>query len=172
MAKYTEQFGEWLKNHSLPVIFNDIENLKDLFILKYIDCEIGYETEWLFEQKLILKANIVIPEYKDRIEALKTAKNKLFNLTSVKTQDNANNTYNNGEQVTKQVILPLNEETAEPNSVTTATPTINSDVRNLTRTEELRPNEIKLQIDEIEKTSQFLMNKLLGEFKNLFMGVY
>lgn len=172
MAKYTEQFGEWLKNHSLPDIFNDIENLKDLFILKYIDCEIGYETEWLFEQKLILKANIVIPEYKDRINALKTAKNKLFNLTSIKTQDNANNTYNNGEQVTKQVILPLNEETAEPNSVTTATPTINSDIRNLTRTEELRPNEIKLQIDEIEKTSQFLMNKLLGEFKNLFMGVY
>lgn len=172
MAKYTEQFGEWLKNHSLPDIFNEIENLKDLFILKYIDCEIGYETEWLFEQKLILKANIVIPEYKDHINALKTAKNKLFNLTSVKTQDNATNTYNNGEQVTKQVILPLNEETAEPNSVTTATPTINSDVRNLTRTEELRPNEIKLQIDEIEKTSQFLMNKLLGEFKNLFMGVY
>lgn len=172
MAKYTEQFGEWLKNHSLPDIFNEIENLKDLFILKYIDCEIGYETEWLFERKLILKANIVIPEYKDRINALKTAKNKLFNLTSIKTQDNANNTYNNGEQVTKQVILPLNEETAEPNSVTTATPTINSDIRNLTRTEELRPNEIKLQIDEIEKTSQFLMNKLLGEFKNLFMGVY
>ena len=61
MAKYTEQFGEWLKNHSLPVIFDEIESLKDLFILKYIDCEIGYETEWLFEQKLILKANIVIP---------------------------------------------------------------------------------------------------------------
>ena len=36
MAKYTEQFGEWLKNHSLPDIFNEIENLKDLFILKYI----------------------------------------------------------------------------------------------------------------------------------------
>ena len=51
MAKYTEQFGEWLKNHSLPDIFNEIESLKDLFILKYIDCEIGYETEWLFEQK-------------------------------------------------------------------------------------------------------------------------
>ena len=81
MAKYTEQFGEWLKNHSLPVIFDEIENLKDLFILKYIDCEIGYETEWLFEQKLILKANIVIPEYKDRIQALKTA--ELYPLQTV-----------------------------------------------------------------------------------------
>ena len=172
MAKYTEQFGEWLKNHSLPVIFNEIDNFKDLFILKYIDCEIGYETEWLFEQKLILKSNIVIPEYKDRIDALKTAENKLFNLTSIKTQDSANNTYNNGEQVTKQVILPLNEESGEPNSVTTATPTINSDERNLTRIEDLRPNDLKLQIDELEKTKQFLMDKLLGEFKNLFMGVY
>ena len=153
--------------------FNDeIENLKDLFILKYIDCEIGYETEWLFEQKLTLKANIVIPEYKDRIQALKTAKNKLFNLSNIKTQDNANNTYNNGEQVTKQVILPLNEESAEPNSVTTATPTINSDERSATRVEDLRPADLKIQIDEIERTRKFLMDKLLGEFKNLFMGVY
>ena len=172
MAKYTEQFGEWLKNHSLPDIFNEIENLKDLFILKYIDCEIGYETEWLFEQKLILKANIVIPEYKDRIQALKTAENKLFNLANIKTQDNANNTYNNGEQVTKQVVLPLNEESAEPNSVTTATPTINSDERSATRVEDLRPADLKIQIDEIERTRKFLMDKLLGEFKNLFMGVY
>ena len=96
----------------------------------------------------------------------------MFNLANIKTQDNANNTYNNGEQVTKQVILPLNEESAEPNSVTTATPTINSEERSVTRVEDLRPADLKMQIDELERTRKFLMDKLLGEFKNLFMGVY
>lgn len=32
MAKYTELMGEYLKNNTLPEIFNETENLKELFI--------------------------------------------------------------------------------------------------------------------------------------------
>ena len=79
MAKYTELFGEYLQNNTLPNIFDEIENFKSLFILKYIDSEIGFETEYLFTQKLLLYANLYIPEYKKRIEALKNVENTLFN---------------------------------------------------------------------------------------------
>lgn len=172
MAKYTEQLGEYLKNNTLPTIFEEIENFKDLFILRYIDSEIGLETEWLFSQKLLLKANIVIPEYKTRLESLKTIENKLFNLAQTSYTDVANNTYNNGEQITKQVNLPLDSETAEPNNVTTALANINSDTRNLTHTEDLKANDLKMQYDTIRESIKILMNSLLNEFQPLFMGVY
>ena len=112
MAKYTELFGEYLKNNTLPDIFDEIENFKSLFILKYIDSEIGFETEYLFTQKLLLYANLYIPEYKMRIEALKNVENTLFNKLQLKTQETMNASYLNGEQTQKQTILPFNADNA------------------------------------------------------------
>ena len=62
MAKYTETLGEYLASgHSLPTVFADITNFDTYFLARYIDREIGFETEDLFEIKLEGKANIIIP---------------------------------------------------------------------------------------------------------------
>ena len=74
MAKYTETLGEYLEaGHSLPSIFSQITDFDKYFLARYIDREIGFETETLFEIKLEGKADLVIPLYKDRILALNTA---------------------------------------------------------------------------------------------------
>lgn len=74
MAKYTETLGDYLNSgHSLPAIFSQITDFDKYFLARYIDREIGFETETLFETKLEGKALLIIPLYKDRITALNTA---------------------------------------------------------------------------------------------------
>lgn len=69
MAKYTETLAEYMNNGGeLPAVFDTINGFSDLFVAKYIDREIGSETEDLFKIKLELKANLVIPAYKARID--------------------------------------------------------------------------------------------------------
>ena len=172
MAKYTELFGEYLQNNTLPNIFDEIENFKSLFILKYIDSEIGFETEYLFTQKLLLYANLYIPEYKKRIEALKNVENTLFNKLQLKTQETINASYLNGEQTQKQTILPFNADNAKPNNITVNETVTNTETHTNEILNDLSLNDIKSQYDTILNTKEFLLNKLLKEFKPLFMGVY
>lgn len=172
MAQYTELLGEYLQNHELPVIFDEIPNFKDNFILRYIDHEIGFETEWLFEQKLLGRANLVIPIYKERLTALSNIENKLFNEYQITTSETIDGTYINGETEQKQTVLPFNNNTATPNNITNNAETTNTEARKNIRMEDLRPSELKYSYDEIRNTKNFLQEQLLGEFKNLFMQVY
>jgi hypothetical protein len=172
MAKYTILFGEYLQTNELPTIFDEITGFSDLFVLKYIDHEIGFETEWLFEQKLLGRANLVIPIYKQRLTALAEMENKLFNRYQITTTEQISGSYVNGATEQKQTILPFNANTAEPNNITETTDTTNTESRTNTRSEDLRPSELKQGLDEIKNTQNFLIEKLLDEFKNLFMAVY
>lgn len=82
MAKYTELLSEYLENGgALPAAFDNISGFKTLFIGKYCDCEIGFETPVLFAIKLETRANAVIPAYAARIAAIESAMNNLSNPT-------------------------------------------------------------------------------------------
>ena len=85
MARYTELFAEYLENGGeLPAVFSQIEGFEDLFIGEYCDRELGFETPVLFTIKLETKANIVIPEYKQRIDTLKALRENLSNPTKTR----------------------------------------------------------------------------------------
>lgn len=89
MAKYTETLGEYLESgHTLPTIFSQITDFDKHFLARYIDREIGFETEALFEIKLEGKANIIIPLYKDRITQLNAAITALSTPSYKVTKDN------------------------------------------------------------------------------------
>ena len=89
MAKYTETLGEYLASgHTLPSVFSDITGFDTHFLARYIDREIGFETEALFEIKLEGKANIIIPLYKDRIQQLNDAITALSTPSYKVTKDN------------------------------------------------------------------------------------
>lgn len=89
MAKYTETLGEYLESgHTLPSVFSDITGFDTHFLARYIDREIGFETEALFEIKLEGKANIIIPLYKDRIQQLNDAITALSTPSYKITKDN------------------------------------------------------------------------------------
>ena len=88
MAKYTETLGEYLSSgHTLPTIFNQITDFNNYFLARYIDREIGFETDTLFEIKLEAKAELIIPLYKDRIQQLNTAITALATPNSKTTVD-------------------------------------------------------------------------------------
>lgn len=89
MAKYTETLGEYLEaGHSLPSIFSQITDFDKYFLARYIDREIGFETETLFGIKLEGKADLVIPLYKDRIDELNDAITALSTPSFKITKDN------------------------------------------------------------------------------------
>lgn len=172
MAKYTITLGEYLKNNTLPEIFNNIENFSDLFILEFIDREIGFETEWLFSQKLLGRANLMCPLYAERLEKIQSIQDKLFSMLQVTRSENKNGNYNLGEQSQKTTNLPFDEETAEPNTISNTEAVINSELINTSYSDDLRPNELKVQYDEILNTKNFLLKRLIHEFDDLFMKIY
>lgn len=80
MAKYTELLSEYIEHGGeLPAVFDTIEGFEDLFVGRYCDCEIGFETPILFKIKLEAKANLIIPAYAKRISEFEEAKAALLN---------------------------------------------------------------------------------------------
>lgn len=172
MANYTLLLGEYLQDNTLPEIFSQIDNFDNLFIQKYIDHEIGFETEWMFQQKLEMTANVVIPEYKTRLDNIEIIRQALFSKLDVSHSESITATYNNGEQEQKQTVLPFNTADAEPNTIVNNSAVVNSEKRTNNRIEGLRPSDLKIEYDEILKTKDFLLQKLLNEFNSLFMKIY
>lgn len=172
MPKYTITLGEYLKNNTLPEIFGNIENFEDLFILEYIDREIGFETEWLFQQKLLGRASLVCPLYIDRINKLKVIEEKLFTQLQVKRNEKKQGAYNLGEQQQKVTNLPFNDSVAEPNSVSESGAVENTDEIETNYSEDLRPTDLQLQYNELLDTKKFILRRLLNEFNDLFIKIY
>lgn len=172
MAKYTITLGEYLKNNTLPEIFGEIENFSELFILEYIDRELGYETTWLFQQKLLGRASLVCPLYIERIGKLKVVEDKLFTQLQMHRSEKKQGTYNLGEQQQKVTNLPFNESNVEPNTVSENGAVVNTDTIETNYTEDLRPSDLQLQYNELLDTKKFIIRRLLNEFSDLFMKIY
>ena len=156
-AKYTKLYADYVKDGgAIPAVFADIPDFETLFLLQYCDKEIGFETEYLFALKLEAKANIIIPEYKKKID--------LLNATYEEAKDpHAVSKY--GTQTTKTTELPFDSETAEANLVNTLEEHTNEQYG---ATEEVN----MARLDFFNKKVKPLIQTCLDEFDTLFMKVY
>lgn len=165
MAKYTELLFDYLQTNDLPDIFDEIADFKAIFTGHYCDYEIGFETERLFKIKLETKAQIVIPEYKKRIEQVNEALSKVLTTTKTRTT-----TLNAGEQASQSYNLPFNNvESVQPSQKAHNDAFTNVDVNvesGATIDENLRI------IDELTQKRNNIYEVLLLEFKPLFMAIY
>lgn len=168
MAKYTELFAEYLESGGkLPAAFADIEGFEDLFVARYCDKEIGFETETLFHVKLEERAAIIIPAYVKRIEATDAAWLVVTDPTRKQTR-----TFDSSEKRTSTRSLPLNAQTAQPTQ--TATADAFKDVDSTTF-EGMTPDEAIRRAEYFQKldgTAWIILDACLREFENLFMKVY
>lgn len=173
MAKYTELLAEYLEaGGELPDVFDTIEGFEDLFVGHYSDKEIGFETEALFAVKLELYAELYIPIYAARIDALATAWTNAANPTKVH-YERYDTTVNAGAQRAQTTDLPFDATTATPSSVTASDAYINTDARITNREESgVTVDEAYRVIDKLNDAVKPLIVKLLDEFSPCFMGVY
>lgn len=173
MAKYTMLLAEYLaKGGQLPASFALVAGFEDLFIGRYCDSEIGFETDELFKIKLEAKANEIMQTYADRIAKITTAWTEYDNPVKV-IEENENKTFDAGAQKGSTTELPFNSANVEPNTITNTDAYTNEEERGTTRREH------GATYDEAEKRLLFLnrevntlIQKCLNEFKPLFMGVY
>lgn len=201
MAKYTETLADYLAGgRDLPAEFALIEGFDKLFVGKYVDHELGFETEDLFEIKLELKAALVIPIYKERLDQLNAAIARESNAaktvaemgsdTAQKASQRAtSDQVNAGEQNGSVTELPIYADVsgyeAEPNRTQHTDAFINSSTHNesendsdnrshqYTRTESgLSLYEAYEIVRSLERDVFNLKSMLLNEFAGLFMGVY
>ena len=173
MAKYTELLAEYLQGGGLlPASFAQIDGFENLFVGRYCDHEIGFETEELFRIKLEHKADLLIPKYKERIDLLASYWTKAENPTKV-YYERATTQYNMGQQKIKTTELPFDASTAEPNIINQNDAYQNDDDREVRREENgENVDDVLKMLDFLNKAVSPLIEKLLNEFKDLFIGVY
>ena len=195
-SEYLERGGR------LPASFALIDGFEDLFKLHYCDKELGFETEALFFMKLERTARINMPFYADRIRRLAAqylnfdAPAKVhYETTSGTTtmgeqngRSTTNGTNNLGAQDSETTELPFDSATALPSVKAHNAATINtnsgtdtthndeyenSDSRETERRESgYTPDEAMRAIEFLNGAVEPLIEKLLDEFKRLFMQVY
>ena len=168
MAKYTELFAEYLESGGvLPAAFANIAGFEDLFVARYCDKEIGFETEELFHVKLEERAAIISPAYVKRIEATDAAWLVVTDPLRKQTRS-----FDSAEKNTSTRSLPINAQTAQPTQ--TATADAYKDVESTTF-EGMTPDEAIRRVEYFQKldgTAWILLDACLREFENLFMKVY
>lgn len=168
MSKYTETLVEFLEGGgSLPAAFAKIEGFEDLFVARYCDKEIGFETEALFQIKLEERAAIIIPAYVKRIQATEAAWLTVTDPTRKQTR-----TFNSAEKRSSSSSLPLNAQTAQPSQTAKADAFTDTDT---TTFEGITPDEAIRRAEYFQKldgTAWILLDACLREFENLFMKVY
>lgn len=158
MAKYTMLYIDYVsKGGAIPAIFSEIENFEDLFLQRYADKELGFETPALFALKLESRANEIIPTYKLKIDLLASAWEKMA--------DNPSKYYVFGVQKTSTTDLPIDSTDAEPN-------TINEMDEHINREYGADDDGVMRQIEFYNREIKPLITKLLDEFSGLFMKVY
>lgn len=178
MAKYTELLAEYLESGGeLPAAFSQIEGFEDLFIGEYADHEIGFETPTLFALKLEARANLVIPTYVERIEAIKQANDILINPTKSRRKTGGI-TRKNGSQTVQNWDMPYNVNalppTAHPTTQQTTGEREDKETYNdITDVEEgFTVSEALSYAERVTGSVNIIRRQLLNEFKNLFMQVY
>ncbi len=166
MAKYTELLVDYMKDNELPSIFSEIEGFKDLFIKRFCDHEIGFETEELFKTKLDLTATTMIPLFKEKIENVKIAmKNALDPSKST------NSKINNGKRKSKIKDLPINSdgEGIDPNQISEQDAT--EDHSEIVEKGSNGQDAIAIAKFFNDKIRS-IMVECLNEFQSLFMQIY
>ena len=168
MAKYTMQFAEYLQDGGqLPAVFDNINGFKEIFIARFFDCEIGFETPELFAVTLEMKANIIIPQYVKRIAYYNSAIDNLDTIIKKRSR-----TFEGGEQGAETFTLPVNAQSVDPSQTSKS----NAYIDKTTETEEgLTPDEALKRLeyyDTLKEGKGVLIEYCLNEFENLFMKVY
>ena len=173
MAKYTMLFAEYLeRGGALPSSFSLIEGFDELFVAKYCDKELGFETDKLFSIKLELKANLVMNIYAEKIAERARYWAKVQNPTKV-YYERATTQYNMGKQKNSTTELPFDATTAEPNIINESDAYKNDDDRIVRKEDNGETiDEVMRMLDFLNKDVSALVEKCLNEFKTLFMGVY
>ena len=168
MSKYTETLVEFLEGGGvLPAAFAEIAGFEDLFVARYCDKEIGFETEALFQIKLEERATIIIPAYVKRIQATEAAWLTVTDPTRKQTR-----VFKSGEKRSSSSSLPLNAQTAQPSQTSKADAFTDKDT---TTFEGITPDEAIRRAEYFQKldgTAWILLDACLREFENLFMKVY
>lgn len=191
MAKYTMLLAEYLqKGGQLPASFALIDGFENLFVARYCDHEIGFETDALFSIKLEYVANLVMQAYADKIATRAfywtKANNPVkayYEKTKVKTNLGAQRSVTSiGAQENKTTDLPFDDTTAEPNSVSNLGEREDEINQDAVENNDLREtwkqdngetiDELMRMLDFLNKDVTTLVQKCLDEFKPLFMGVY
>lgn len=173
MAKYTMLLAEYLqKGGQLPASFALIDGFEDLFVARYCDHEIGFETDELFRIKLEYKADLIMQAYADKITTRAfywTKANNPVKSYYEKTQTK----FNAGATKSKTTELPIDSETAEPNLINTNDAFENNNLNEVWKNDEGETiDELMRMLDFLNKDVTTLVQKCLDEFKPLFMGVY
>lgn len=174
MAKYTISYADYVrKGGAIPASFADIEGFETLFLERYADREIGFETADIFAYKLQLKADLWIPDYKERLAWQNVLLAKIDGELTKTSTDTANGTTTIGAQRSTTTNLPFNATEATPNQVNNSDASTNESADNSTHTETeaLRGSEIGERLRLAEERAN-LLNSLLNKFETLFMGVY
>lgn len=200
MAKYTELLAEYLKDGgTLPAVFEDIDGLKELFVGKYIEREIGFETPELFQIKLEYKANLLVPVYKKRMDELSTAYDAMTNPIKKRIRtgtlqrqygerSNTNAVQPNTVKIT-QTDFPTGAAVDSNRVPTHVTQTDNPKIETVNTAQEYTDNENYQDITDSEEGASLsealqrlqlaersdlknLMEELLNEFNPLFMGIW
>lgn len=173
MAKYTMLLAEYLqKGGQLPASFALIQGFEDLFVARYCDHEIGFETDELFRIKLEYTANLIMQAYADKIATRAFYWTKANN--PIKSYYEKTTTLTNiGAQKNKTTELPFNAEDAEPNSVSDLGEREDTGEVEITKEDTGETlDELMRMLDFLNKDVTTLVQKCLDEFKPLFMAVY
>lgn len=167
MAKYTETLIDYLRaGGTLPALFEEIYGFSDLFIQRFCDYEIGFETPELFAQKLEGAAKRHIPFYKTLISSQNELLTKLTNSYNyIRTKTDVL-----GEQESKSWSFPYNGTSdANPAARTLATPTTNESSETASG---YSPDELARMIELTGNIKNNLLDELMEKFKPYFMIIF
>lgn len=164
MAKYTELLVDYLDGNSLPVEFATIEGFEDMFIGRFCDREIGFETEALFKIKVQNVTDIYFNLYKERITDLASA------ITKAKTPLRITYTQQDlGKTKGKLTDLPIDSDEAEAKTITETDASKNTTSKEVSGVNTYEA--IKL-IDYLNKSVKCIVNDLLDKYETCFMGIF
>ena len=167
MAKYTETLIDYMRAGGvLPALFEQIDGFPELFVQRFCDYEIGFETPELFAQKLDGAAKRFIPFYNkliqsqnDLIAKLTTSYNRVHTTTS-----------DFGKQESLSWAYPYNASSnTNPAARTLATPTTNTTTE---QSSGYTPDELARMIELAGNIKDNLLEELLSKFKHCFMIVF
>ena len=167
MAKYTETLLDYIEaGGTLPALFGDITGFPELFVQRFCDYEIGFETPELFAQKLECAAKIHIPYYKKLIDTQSSLISKLS--TGYDREHITTTTL--GEQDSKSWAFPFNGTSdINPAARTLSTETVNSVSE---RSTGYTPDELARMIELAESVKRNILEELLDKFKTCFMIIF
>ena len=151
MARYTSYLFEYLNDgFTLPEIFGEVpavgaKTFSELFTSFYKWHEIGYDTEWRFHDELEARANLIVPDYVRRINA----------VSKLNAEIGAGDTEERTTYAAPAAITTGDHEQAR---------------EKITRSE--TSNELLASLDHLSDETRNIYVQLMNAFRTLFLGVW